>query len=419
VATRGTTLFAFALSLCMSVWCQSLSFGQPGARDARPVLVDFWSATCPWCIKQDQVLASDGLSALMAAFRYVKIDLARPLADDARALWQRVGRNAVPLLVVLTPDRKVAAVARGYQTAEKLRAFLDPFAAPPGPVGDARIVFPPTPPEPDRDAEIPLALTPPEPERPRPEWPSRAIGSWRLPNGRVATFRDDGGFELEGERSAMLAETRGGAYIARIDDRSYYKIIIEVISRSELTITFVIDNTGERRENTAVRVSEPDEDAGPDRGPDEDAGPARDPDEDQPPAPAPTGEWQYLREIDGDGDWYDRPSVSFRGRNYANSYRATYSGEGVWDLADFAKKGFDNPSAFTATFGVATDASLDASFQIEVWGNSRSLGEFVVTMDEPREYRVSIKGVYRLVVRFTKLSGSGRVLMVEPKVYFE
>lgn len=386
---------SLAVSVLMAICAVELAQAgppvPPGA-DPRPWLIDFWAADCPWCIRQDAVLASPDVADLLRQVKYVKEDMGRPLGESGRRLWAHLGRNAVPLLVLLSPQGTVIAVGEGFHDPARLRALLTPHLAPP-PQG-----FPPMPPVPD--------VPPPGSGL---SWPPGVIGTWRLDDGTCASFLPGGRFELSNAPSGSLAGMRDGAFIVN-NPQGFYKIEVQQISQTNMQVTFIHEATNTRRRHSADRLGDwPERDTAPSAV----QSPAL--------AEAPTGHFEYLRAIRDSEDygWDEPASVSFRGTNYANSYRTGgRQRTGKWDLAQFQAKGFGAPTAFTGTFGLETSAELDTTYQIEIWGNSQQLTQFLVTLDAPQNVNISLKGIYRLEIRATRLGGDGRTVMIEPKVYF-
>ena len=127
--------------------------------------------------------------------------------------------------------------------------------------------------------------------------------------------------------------------------------------------------------------------------------------------------------------WLWRPVLSWGGAMHADSfYTNAFDGGGVWDLGLFTllAPGLDKPHTFAATFGVATDASEDAKYEICIYGNPSCTGptgnpllaKFQVDQNNPCTIGLALDGLFRLEIQYKKLAGSGSAVMIDPKIAF-
>jgi prepilin-type processing-associated H-X9-DG protein len=87
------------------------------------LLVDFYGAWCPWCVKMDATLADPEVKALLAArFHYLKLDIGH--FDSHKDCVRQYGVTGIPHLVVFGSDGSVRMSAPGYQAPAALLAFL-------------------------------------------------------------------------------------------------------------------------------------------------------------------------------------------------------------------------------------------------------------------------------------------------------
>jgi thiol-disulfide isomerase/thioredoxin len=88
------------------------------------LLVDFYGAWCPWCIKMDQTLANPQVKKLLGArFHYFKLDVGR--FDQHPGCLRQYGVTSIPYLLVFNPEGRVRASGVGYQTPTDFLAFLN------------------------------------------------------------------------------------------------------------------------------------------------------------------------------------------------------------------------------------------------------------------------------------------------------
>ena len=94
------------------------SFAQEVGTADGLVLVDFWSPTCPHCLKLNPELdkaAEDGAGRA----RFVKVSFA-----DAQSLFAEHGVTAVPTLVLFRNGDEVAR-REGAETADEILSWLE------------------------------------------------------------------------------------------------------------------------------------------------------------------------------------------------------------------------------------------------------------------------------------------------------
>jgi len=87
------------------------------------LLVDFYGAWCPWCVKMDETLADASVKdALDARFYYYKLDVGR--FDKHTECLKQYEVDGIPHITVFYPDGSVKATCGGYEDATKFKAFL-------------------------------------------------------------------------------------------------------------------------------------------------------------------------------------------------------------------------------------------------------------------------------------------------------
>lgn len=95
---------------------------EPARQDAivrrRPILVQFFGTSCPWCVKLDEEFRQATVQAELARWTLAKVDAES--SDEARSL----AVTAIPALRVLTPTGRLVASHDGYLAAEELLAWL-------------------------------------------------------------------------------------------------------------------------------------------------------------------------------------------------------------------------------------------------------------------------------------------------------
>ena len=96
-------------------------------RRGKLLLVDFYGAWCPWCVRMDQVLADPGVRATLdRSFYYHKLDVGR--FDRHRDCTRRYGVRSIPHVIVFKPDGLVKAAKGGYQPVDPFKRFLEKAA---------------------------------------------------------------------------------------------------------------------------------------------------------------------------------------------------------------------------------------------------------------------------------------------------
>jgi thioredoxin len=94
------------------------TFGKEVLEEAAPVLVDFWSQTCPHCLRLGPDF--DKAAELQSGqVKFVKVSV-----QDARALFGQYGVHAVPTLVFFREGEEVAR-RQGATTSEEIVSWLD------------------------------------------------------------------------------------------------------------------------------------------------------------------------------------------------------------------------------------------------------------------------------------------------------
>jgi thioredoxin 2 len=101
-------------------------FADIAERAKVPVLVDLWAPWCGPCRTVSPALAQ------LAAEKAGRLKLVKVNVDQAPALQQRFGVQAIPTLLVLR-DGQVAARQTGAAPAAALRTWLDDALRDPGP----------------------------------------------------------------------------------------------------------------------------------------------------------------------------------------------------------------------------------------------------------------------------------------------
>ncbi len=102
---------------------------QAAAETGRPLLVEFSSASCPYCVRMDrEVLSHPDVQTALESLQTVRVD-----AWKDEALASRFAVQGVPAYVILTPDGEVAGRLDGFHPVERFITFLrcaGPRAAP-------------------------------------------------------------------------------------------------------------------------------------------------------------------------------------------------------------------------------------------------------------------------------------------------
>ena len=94
----------------------------PARQDAmvrrRPILVQFFGTSCPWCAKLDEELQQTSVQSELARWTLARIDAESSEEADLLAV------TAIPALRVLTPNGRMVSSLDGYRPADELLAWL-------------------------------------------------------------------------------------------------------------------------------------------------------------------------------------------------------------------------------------------------------------------------------------------------------
>lgn len=94
------------------------TFGPEVLACEQPVLVDFWSQTCPHCLRLAPHFA-DASAQYEGQVKFVKV-----AAQAARPLFTEYGVSAVPTLVLFADGKEVTRRA-GEATADEIIAWIE------------------------------------------------------------------------------------------------------------------------------------------------------------------------------------------------------------------------------------------------------------------------------------------------------
>jgi len=102
-------------------WLKDLSFAQQAAsRQAKPILIDFYTEWCSWCKRLDKdTYANSEVADFAQQFICVKID-----ADKHPQLAKKYNVRGFPTTVFLKPDGSVIKVVPGYMGPKDFLALL-------------------------------------------------------------------------------------------------------------------------------------------------------------------------------------------------------------------------------------------------------------------------------------------------------
>ncbi len=92
-------------------------------RAKKTLLVDFYGAWCPWCVKMDETLADPTVKGIVQAkFYYYKLDVGH--FDQHQDCIQRYNVQGIPHIIVFSDDGSVRSVCEGYKDPAGFKAFL-------------------------------------------------------------------------------------------------------------------------------------------------------------------------------------------------------------------------------------------------------------------------------------------------------
>jgi len=87
------------------------------------LLVDFFGAWCPWCVKMDESLGDPQVQAILEEkFYYYKLDIGH--FDRHQGCVQFYGVKGIPHVIIFNGDGTVRGVGAGYMDPAALAAFL-------------------------------------------------------------------------------------------------------------------------------------------------------------------------------------------------------------------------------------------------------------------------------------------------------
>jgi thioredoxin-like negative regulator of GroEL len=101
------------------------------ATTSKNVLVAFHSENCPPCVAMDRtVLRADVVQKTISTFVPVRVDI-----TESPRVAAMFGVFATPTYVILSPEGKLLAQTKGYQSEEEMLRFFQAakFAQPPSP----------------------------------------------------------------------------------------------------------------------------------------------------------------------------------------------------------------------------------------------------------------------------------------------
>ena len=424
--TRGSWPFlplavivvAFALATI-----SAQSWAQVGP-DLRPQLVDFWSARCPWCQKQDQVFASPRGQAVLADLRYTRINVDAPGPEWAGRLWRDISGKGVPLLVLLSPEGRLIGFEPGYHDEQAFSTFvrrflqIPPPPAPPGP----GIAPPPVPGDPVRPDALPGNA-----------WPQAFLGTWQLGGGRSITFGPGTSMtlvEYTGTSQFNLQTGDGKTYVA-VGQGAFVKFELLAVTNTSISLVFIQVATGTRIPANGVRDGAPlvanDNPGGNQPGPPPPPAPVVD----DPGGPTLVGQGVPLPRPAGtsglnDG-WSGPENVSFSGDVHLDSFWASgawgLASGSIWDMGPLAEKGYRHPHWLKATFGMAPESHDGAKAEIRIILGGRIDAPIrkVIDLNNPWRALIDLNGQSRVEIQEYPLQAniSFKAVIVEPRVFFD
>ena len=94
------------------------TFDREVLEQALPVLVDFWSRTCPHCLNLNPHF-EQAAAAHEGRIKFVKVSV----QDNAMPLFQQYGVQGVPTLILFRAGKEIARQS-GSRTAEEIGTWL-------------------------------------------------------------------------------------------------------------------------------------------------------------------------------------------------------------------------------------------------------------------------------------------------------
>ncbi len=87
----------------------------------KPVLINFWTPSCYWCIRMDEVIQGPEVMRAMEEYVLLRVDTSRRGSEQ---LLRRYRIYGTPAFVVLSEDGEVLATATGYMPKDRFLSFL-------------------------------------------------------------------------------------------------------------------------------------------------------------------------------------------------------------------------------------------------------------------------------------------------------
>jgi len=115
VAIAALGIWGFKTNTDKSAAKETLPATTAAYYDDNAPVMEFYQDTCSWCIKQQTVLAQ--LAAEGYKVKSMNIGANHP---ENQSWWKDYNVSGTPVFIAKNGDR-----AEGYQTYEKLKAFLD------------------------------------------------------------------------------------------------------------------------------------------------------------------------------------------------------------------------------------------------------------------------------------------------------
>ncbi len=87
----------------------------------KPVLINFWTPSCYWCVRMDEVMQDPEVRRVMEEYVLLRVDTSR---QGSEQLLRRYRIYGTPAFVVLSEDGEVLATATGYMPKDRFLSFL-------------------------------------------------------------------------------------------------------------------------------------------------------------------------------------------------------------------------------------------------------------------------------------------------------